>query len=94
MLRYILDISKLIRTDHINKEEKQHILNLCHKDYAIFYERNYTQNRNNRRKSGLYEISMYLFIHKPEVEWQVSFRLKESFILANHHGPVIYLDRA
>lgn len=83
------EITNLIRTSHMNVEEKYHIEKLCRSFTDIFHRENspltFTNQVKHRIKtvdeSPVYTKSYrYPFIHKPEVERQINDMLKQGII--------------
>lgn len=78
-----------IRTDHLNSEEKQKILNLCKEFSDIFYYEGMPLTFTSKIKHAINtsdELPVYAksyrypFIHKAEVESQINKMLKQNII--------------
>lgn len=83
------DISNLIRTEHMNDEERQRIISLCTEFSDIFYDENsplsFTNEIKHRIKTKdetpIYTKSYrYPYIHKQEVERQIKKMLDQNII--------------
>lgn len=83
------DVSKLIRTEHLNSEEKEKIINLCKEFADIFYRENAPLTFTSRIKhqikttddTPVYSKSYrYPFIHKQEVQNQIKKMLDSKII--------------
>lgn len=84
-----VDIENLIRTAHMNSEEKKQILNVCKKYSDIFHTESQPLTFTNQIKHAIKtkdEIPIhtksyrYPFIHKPEVERQMKSMLDQGII--------------
>lgn len=84
-----LNIDNLIRTAHMNSEEKEQILKLCRKYSDIFHIENQSLSFTNQIKHCIKtkdEIPVYTksyrypFVHKPEVERQINSMLEQGII--------------
>lgn len=83
------DIANLIRTQHMNTEEKYHIEKLCRSFSDIFHHENFQLTFTNQVKHRIKttdEIPVYTksyrypFVHKPEVERQINDMLEQGII--------------
>ena len=81
-----------IRTEHLNNEERSQLLKLCGEYSNIFYKENtdltFTHNVKHKIRTvdedPIYTRSYrYPFIHKPEIEKQISDMLKQKIIQAS-----------
>lgn len=79
----------VIRTDHLNLEEKSEIINLCAEFSDVFYYQNTPLTFTNKIKHHIKtsdEIPVYTksyrypFVHKQEVESQINKMLKQNII--------------
>lgn len=84
-----IDIPELIRTEHMNDEEKYHIEKLCLSFSDIFHRENSPLTFTNQVKHRIKttdEIPVYTksyrypFIHKPEVQKQINDMLNQGII--------------
>lgn len=83
------DISQLIRTDHLNKEEKDLICHICREFDDIFYREEQRLSFTNQVKHRIQttdDIPIYTksyrypFVHKEEVRRQISNMLEQGII--------------
>lgn len=85
----IENIENLIRTEHLNEEERKSIISICCKFSDIFYRDNEPLTFTNQIKHEIkttYEIPVYTrpyrypFVHKAEVQKQISKMLNDGII--------------
>jgi hypothetical protein len=88
-IKHSPDIQNLIRTDHLNDEEKKAILSLCHEFKDIFHSDDKTLTFTNQVKHTIKttdEIPVhtksyrYPFVHKAEVAKQIEQMLENGII--------------
>ena len=83
------DLSKLLRLDHLNSEEKKALLKLCKKFHKIFYHEDQDLTFTNEVKHKISTVDdipihtksyRYPYIHKEEVKRQISKMLSQGII--------------